>query len=108
MVIRSPKRTSIADAVGGDDPGLFGGGGGGGGGEGGRHGGQRRRVLHGHVLHWDAGVALGLHVYKKGGFFSQVLKPAGGVAPWIKLWLLTKRAGVRIPSELTNAHAQVR
>ena len=65
MVICSPKRTSIADAVGGDDPGLFGGGGGGGGGEGGRHGGQRRRVLHGHVLHWDAGVALGLHVWNE-------------------------------------------
>ena len=65
IAICSPKRTSIADAIGGDDPGLFGGGGGGGGGEGGRHGGQRRRVLHGHVLHWDAGVALGLHVWNE-------------------------------------------
>ena len=41
------------------------------------------------------------------GYFKDLL-PAGGVAPWIKLWPLTKRAGVRIPSVLTNAHALVR
>ena len=55
------KLTSVGDAV-GDDPGLLrrdrrG--------ERGGHGGERGRVLHGHVLHWDAGVALGLHVCNK-------------------------------------------
>ena len=60
--------TSVTDAV-GDDPGLFGRGGGC---ESGGHGGQRGRVLHGHVLHWDAGIALGLHVWngkEKGRMF---------------------------------------